>query len=473
VKAVESSWFYWAAGLAVGLPVVLIGLTEWQQMLLRRQSYLAGPVNLLRSYLVPLGALLLLLTEVVEVPAQITSVRMLATVFGFVVLLLSLSGLNATLFKTAPQGSWRQRVPTIFLDVARFLLIGIGLTLIFSYVWGVRIGGLFTALGVTSVVIGLMLQNSVGQIVSGLFMLFEQPFRIGDWLDTPAARGRIVEANWRAVHIQTGRGLQITPNSVLAGTSFTNLSRPPGGHQLTITVRFSVVDPPDQVCALLSRIAHALPQRKADVTPQSVAVGGAEYHVTVGLDSPGSDGDAQSTFLRWIWYAARRERLHLNGARDDFSTTERVEEALRAVVAPALRLDATDQEALGKHTRLVRYGADEIVEAAGRVPAKMTFLVAGRVRLMAVTDDGSNRPVGTLEEGAFLGLTALTRQPNFADAYAVNEVTVLEIDRDHLVELVMRKPLLLRDFGRAIDERRAKAAQAAEVQKPVARERTS
>jgi small-conductance mechanosensitive channel len=39
---------------------------------------------------------------------------------------------------------------------------------------------LFTALGVTSVVIGLMLQNSVGQIVSGLFMLFEQPFRIDD-----------------------------------------------------------------------------------------------------------------------------------------------------------------------------------------------------------------------------------------------------------------------------------------------------
>ena len=59
------------------------------------------------------------------------------------------------------------------------------------------------------VVIGLMLQNSVGQIVSGLFMLFEQPFRIGDWLDTPVARGRIVEANWRAVHIQTGHGLQM------------------------------------------------------------------------------------------------------------------------------------------------------------------------------------------------------------------------------------------------------------------------
>ena len=459
MKAVDS-WFYWAAGLAVGLPIILIGLTEWHQSLLRKHSHLAGPVNLLRSYLVPLGALLLLLIKVAQVPPEITSVRVLATVFGFVVLLLLLSGLNATLFQGAPQGSWRQRVPTIFLDVTRFLLIGVGLTLIFSYVWGVRVGGLFAALGVTSVVIGLMLQNSVGQIVSGLFMLFEQPFRIGDWLDTPAARGRIVEANWRAVHIQTGRGLQITPNSVLATTSFTNLSRPPGGHQLALTTTFSVADPPDQVCALLSRVAGALPQRKTDVLPNSVAAGDAEYRVTVGLRSPADDAAAQATFLRWIWYAARREGLHLDGVEDDFSTSERVEKALRAVVAPALRLNHADQQELAAHARIVRYGADEIVEHAGRVPAKTTFLIAGSVRLTTIADDGSIISVGTLEKGSFLGLTALTRQPSFADAYAMEEVTALEVERDDLVHLVMRKPLLLQDFGRAIDERRAKVKQA-------------
>src|SRR6202012_2365315 len=111
---------------------------------------------------------------------------------------------------------------TIFRDVTRFLLIAVGLALIFSYVWGVRVGGLFTALGVTSVVIGLMLQNSVGQIVSGLFMLFEQPFRIGDWLDTPAARRRVVEGDCCAGQITHRHGLQITPNPVLAATSFTN-----------------------------------------------------------------------------------------------------------------------------------------------------------------------------------------------------------------------------------------------------------
>jgi len=454
VKFVDAAWFYWAVGLTVGLPFTLIALTELHHALARRQSALARPVNLLRSYLVPLTALLLLLVKVAQVPERLNSVRMLATVFGFLVLVLLLSGLNATLFESAPQGSWRARVPTIFRDVTRLLLIAVGLALILSYVWGVRIGGLFTALGVGSVVIGLMLQNSVGQIVSGLFMLFEQPFRIGDWLDTPTARGRIVEANWRAVHIQTDRGLQITPNSVLAATSFTNLSRPPGAHQLEITTIFSPDDPPDRVRHLLSRIAGTLPQCKADSTPTAVAAGSGEYRVTIGLKSPADDGAARATFLRWIWYAARREGLHLDGADDDFSTPARVQIAMRTVVAPALRLSHTDQQSLTSHAKIVRYGTDEVVQFAGKVPTAMTFLITGCVRLTTTAEDGSVLSLSVLEEGSFLGLTTLTRQPSLSTAYALEEVTALEIDREHIEDVVMRSPLLLQELGRIIEDRR-------------------
>lgn len=454
MKFLDAGWFYWAVGLTVGLPVTLICLTELHHALRRRQSALARPVNLLRSYLVPLTALLLLLIEVAQVPAQLNTVRVLATVFGFLVLVLVLSGLNATLFEGAPQGTWRARVPTIFRDVLRLLLIAIGLALIFSYIWGVRVGGLFTALGVTSVVIGLMLQNSVGQIVSGLFMLFEQPFRIGDWLDTSAARGRVVEANWRAVHIQTDRGLLITPNSVLAATSFTNLSRPPGVHQVAITTTFSATDPPDRVRHMLVRVAGTLPQCKPDTTPTAVAVGSGEYRVTIGLKSPAEDGAARSTFLRWIWYAARREGLHLDGADDDFCTPARVQMAMRTVVAPALRLSLTDQQSLIPHAKIVRYGADEVVQFAGEVPTAMSFLIEGSVRLTTTTDDGSVLSLSVLEEGSFLGLTTLTRQPNLATAYALEEVTAMEIDREHIEDLVMRSPLLLQELGRILEDRR-------------------
>jgi small-conductance mechanosensitive channel len=455
-----SSWFYWAVGVAVGLPVGLILLTEWQHSLARRKSFLAGPISLLRNYLLPLGALLLLLIKATEIPTRETPVKVIATLFGFVVLVLLLSGVNATLFQAAPEGTWRKRIPAIFVDVARFLLISVGLAIIFSYIWGAHVRGLFTALGITSIVIGLTLQNSVGQIISGLLMLFEQPFRLGDWIQTSTARGRVVEVNWRAVHIDTGTGLQITPNSVLAVASFTNLSRPPGTYKIKVPTVFSEDDPPDRVCAVLSRVAAELPQLKSDSTPKSVPLGGLNYQTSIPLQSPADDSVAKATFLRWVWYASRRDGLHLDEAEDEFGTPELVEDAVRTVVAPMLRLSPTDQQHLTPHASVVRFGADEIIEHIGDVPSRMTFIVSGRVRVTAPSDDGSMVPITTLDAGSFLGQTALTRQPVLADAQALGEVTALQIRREHIEDVLQAKPLLLQELGRLIEERRSHVKQA-------------
>jgi small-conductance mechanosensitive channel len=454
-----SSWFYWAVGVAVGLPVGLILLTEWQHSLARRKSFLARPISLLRNYLLPLGALLLLLIKATEIPTRETPVKFVATLFGFVVLVLLLSGVNATLFQAAPEGTWRKRIPAIFVDVARFLLISVGLAIIFSYIWGAHVRGLFTALGITSIVIGLTLQNSVGQIISGLLMLFEQPFRLGDWIQTSTARGRVIEVNWRAVHIDTGSGLQITPNSVLAVASFTNLSRPPGTYKIKVPTVFSEDDPPDRVCAMLSRVAAELPQLKPDSAPTSVPLGGLNYRTSIPLQSPADDSAAKATFLRWIWYASRRDGLHLDEAEDEFGTPELVEDAVRTVVAPMLRLSPTDQQHLTPHASVVRFGADEIIEHVGDVPSRMTFIVSGRVRVSAPSDDGSMVPITTLDEGSFLGQTALTRQPVLADAQALGEVTALQIRREHIEDMLQAKPLLLQELGRLIEERRSHVKQ--------------
>lgn len=459
----SSSWFYWAVGVALGLPIGLVALTEWQHALRRRESFLVRPVTLLRNYLLPLGALLVLLTEVKQLPAGTTSVRMVATLFAFVVLVLLLSGVNATLFKGAPAGTWRQRVPTIFVDVGRFLVIAIGLALIFSNIWGANVRGLFTALGVTSIVIGLTLQNSVGQIISGLLMLFEQPFQLGDWLETPAARGRVVEVNWRAVHLETSSGLQITPNSVLAGASFTNLSRPLSKHRLTVTTTFSLDDPPNRVCEMLTRVAADLPQRRVGATVSASPSGGLEYRTTVPLASPADDVAAKKLFLEWIWYAARRDGLHLNEAGDEYSTPERVADAIHRVVAPTLRLSGEDQTELIPNAMLERYGAGEVIQRSGEVPDRMSFIVSGRVRVTGEADDGTQIAISTLDEGGFLGQSTLTRQPVIGSAHAVDEVTVVQVERDYVEKMVQRNPLLLQEFGRAIEDRRASARKALTV----------
>ena len=109
---------------------------------------------------------------------------------------------------------------------------------------------------------------------------------------------------------------------------------------------------------------------------------------------------------------------------------------------------------VARYATVARFGADEILLHSGEVPTAMAFLVAGRVRLTATVEGGSLISVGTLEEGAFLGQTALTgsrcspgRMPSTRSPCCKSTA--------HMEELVLRKPLLLQEIGRAIEDRRA------------------
>lgn len=462
----ESSWFYWAVGIALGFPLTLILLTEWQHALRRRDSALLRPVSMLRNFLVPLAAVLLTMIGASEMPANSVPVRVVGTAVAIVVLLLILAGIKASVFSNAPEGSWRGRLPAIFLDVIRFALIAVGTGMILAYIWGAHVGGLFTALGITSIVIGLTLQNSVGQIISGLLMLFEQPFRIGDWIETDKARGRVIEVNWRAVHVQTTGGVQVIPNSVLAGAAFTNVSRPKGHQAVRVTSVFAVEDRPDQVCAMLVRVASQLPELHPDQKPSAFPIGAMKYRTKIPLRSPGDDGDAEATFLRWIWYAARREGLHLDEAEDFFSEPELVADAIRTTVAPILHLSAEQQKAMMRHASIQRFGAGELMIEHGSVPDAMSFILSGTVLLTAQSVDGTRAEAGTLERGSFIGQTTLIRQEVNGSSYALDEVTVVRVQREAIEKVLHSNQALLVEFSRAIDERRARMHQALEDAAP-------
>lgn len=465
-SVLTAPWFYWAIGIAVGLPLALIVLTEWQHTLRRRGSTLLGPVTLLRNFLVPLAALLMAMIGAVQIPAKSTPVRVVGTLAAIALLVLLLSGIRNSLFASAPQNSWRRRVPSIFIDVIRFGLIAIGGGLIFAYIWGANVGGLFTALGIGSIVIGLTLQKSVGQIISGLLMLFEQPFRLGDFIETSTEKGRVIEVNWRAVHIDTGSGIRITPNSVLAGESFLNLSRPAGDRIITVPTVFAVEDRPDQVCAVLDSVASQLPQLRIDASPSSGHLGAMRYSTDIPLRSANDDFAAKTTFLRWLWYAARRAGLHLDEADDGFDDPGELAHAIRTVVAPTLRLTPEQQHDMAQHAAVERYGAGEMLHENGSIPEAVRFIVSGTVLMTADSEDGSRTEVATFEEGSFLGASTLIRHPATGSAFAVDEVTVVRVSRDAIEKVVQRNPVLLQEFGRSIDEHRSAVLRALAESEP-------
>ena len=377
----DQPWFGWALAVVIGFPVLLVILTEWHTALVRRGSALAKPISLLRNYVLPAGALLILLTQAGDVSAQATPVRIIATVFGFVVLLMLLAAINAALFTNAERGTWQQRIPSIFVDIVRLVLIIAGLAVLFSFVWDADVAGLFTALGVTSIVLGLALQNAVGSVISGLLLLFEQPFQLGDWLQTPTARGRVVEVNWRAVHIDTGNGIQIMPNAALASASFTNLSRPSGAHAVTIASTFALQDRPDEVLALLARVAGDLPAGAGRHHPVGDAdrAEDLQHHGQGRQPGRGRRGDRDAATLDLVrgpsgGTASGRGRRQLQRSR-----TARI-------VRPGGRADpATDEADIDRPGQPVRASSAMRQARSSRKPAlvpdSMRLIIAGRANL--------------------------------------------------------------------------------------------
>jgi len=450
------SWFWPALTVIIGLPVVLLVLGELHTSMVRSGNPGARIVLITRNILAPLGAVLILFTQIPQSGGPNTGftwAKLVATAFGFVVILVLLGGLNLAVFVTAKQGTWRNRIPSIFVEIARVLLVLVCAAVLFGWVWGADIGGFFTALGVGSIVIGLALQNAVGSLLSGLFLVFEQPFELGDYLVTPSGKGRVVVMNWRATHIDSANGIIIIPNSNLAGESFTNLSRATDPWETSTDVRFATDDPPQEVIDLMVAVASDLPNVHPDGQPYAIPIGKSWYEVNIPLTAPGKSYMTLAAFRTRLWYAARRNGLHMDrDLTDNYATAERTKHMLTRV-APYLYLTPEDVETYQHHVRLERYGDGERVQKIGTVPDGLRIIVSGVVQLSVPGPAGAQYPIVQLKKDDLLGLTALTRQTVGVNAVVVDELAVLFLPVALVDTLVKTRPALARDIGLAIDHR--------------------
>lgn len=454
-------WFWPAALVIVGLPLALLILSELHGTLVRRGSTFAKPVALLRNWVLPACAVYLLINQLESSDVDATWSKISATVFGFLIMLLLLSGANSALFGEARSGSWRERLPGIFIDLGRLILIILGIGLLLSWVWGANIGGLVTAVGVTSVVIGLAVQSAVGPIISGLLLLFEQPFRIGDWIDTEFGKGRVVEVNWRAAHIDTFNGIRIVPNAALAEEAFINLSRTTAPFfRAKTTLTFATDDPPGVVKATLLAVADALPAKLAGESAAVIPLGDGRYQVAVPIASPADEFDTNTMLLHRAWYAGQRAGLRLDWVNP------RSEEKLAYVAEQIQRIGATlglGDEAITTMlggARLLPFAEGETIQSANSIPNSMGFITQGAVGMYVYTEDGRRLPLRELSVGEYIGGTSLTRQRMITELVALTDTTIVAVSREAMNTIAQQDHRISRQIGDAVELRRRTAREA-------------
>jgi small-conductance mechanosensitive channel len=101
---------------------------------------------------------------------------------------------------------------------------------------GVDIGALVAALGLTSLAIGLALKDTIENAITGVLLLIQRPFKVGDVIQVGSVTGTVVDVAIRTTRLRSADGLHVLiPNRHVYDAVITNWSFYPT-RRVTMTI---------------------------------------------------------------------------------------------------------------------------------------------------------------------------------------------------------------------------------------------
>jgi len=112
-----------------------------------------------------------------------------------------------------------------FSKVLRFLIIALAFVVIASN-WGYDVNGFIAGLGLGGLAFALAAKDLLANIFSGIVIITDKPFSIGDWIKTNEVEGTIIDINFRSTKIRTFEHALVTvPNSNLVNAPIVNYTK--------------------------------------------------------------------------------------------------------------------------------------------------------------------------------------------------------------------------------------------------------
>jgi small-conductance mechanosensitive channel/CRP-like cAMP-binding protein len=359
-------------------------------------------------------------------------------------------------------------VRNIFSIIAFTALFFLIFTLIFP---DANLGAVFTTSAIFGVILGLALQDTLGNFFAGISLQADRPFQVGDVI-TVAERhtGVVEEITWRAVKIRTFQNhVVLISNSTAAKEPIEVCPRENLNARL---VFFNTVftDSPAKTIHVVREAVREADNVSPKVAPivrvRDIGDSAMEYEVKYWLIDYAKYNDTDALVRQRIWYAFRRAGLTFAYPTRTL-LVERMSRSMPADVdgggAIVERLAAVDIFAplSAEETAMLARAATSHVFAPGETviragdPGSSMFVVHnGRVSVQ-VSENGRSRTVATLSEGAFFGEMALfTGEPRTANIVAIEETEVLEIGHAAMKQVFDTNPDLVESLSYIIAERR-------------------
>ena len=148
--------------------------------------------------------------------------RIISTILVFFVtfFLLKISKMSIDSIGKKPGSIYRRRrtLAKLTLSILRYLGWIIALIIVLA-IWGVNIGPALAGLGILGLVIGLGAQKFINDLISGLFIIFEQHYDVGDIIESNGFKGEVIDIGLKTTRIKNWKGeVKILANGSISDT---------------------------------------------------------------------------------------------------------------------------------------------------------------------------------------------------------------------------------------------------------------
>ena len=318
------------------------------------------------------------------------------------------------------------------------------------------LAGLFTGSAMVSIIIGLALQETLGNLFAGIAMQVSRPYMLGHWIKVANYEGVVVRADWRSVTIRTKRDDYVAiPHSMLAKMEIQNFSTPTTLHAREITVGVHYRHPPDQVKAVLFQCATAAtgvePQPEPLVRVLEFQDSAILYMIRFWITDFEEYGEIESAVRRNIWYQFQRAGLQIpSPIRDIYHHPERqpvdMSEANVALLGGLdlfQNLPEDQLRELAVRLKTLAFARGEIICRQGDTDATFYVIKTGRVEITIRGTDGLVVLTKVLIPGEFFGEFALlTGEPRTATVKAAEPADLLAIGKEDMRCMLAAHPQL-------------------------------
>lgn len=379
--------------------------------------------------------------------------------------------LTQLLFETFLRSASQTEIASLLKTVLSIVVYIVAFFVIFQSQYPqIELAPLFTGSAILGIVVGLALQDTLGNLFAGLALQVDHPFEVGDVVViSNRGQGVVESVSWRGVRLRTFQNKLLVISNAVLGKEVIEVA--PQNNLNARLVMFNTIyaGSPAKTAQVVREAIRQVDNVSSRMRPviriRDFGESSLDWEIKYWPENYAKFNDTDATIRQRIWYAFQREGIHfafptrtiytaaepepLSAEEQISSTTEYLDHV--PIFAP-LSDDETTQLARSSIRRV--YAPGEMIVRKGQEGNSMFVIIRGSVKVQ-LPESGGSRTINQLGPNDFFGeMSLLTGEPRSANVVAEEETDVMQIRKAAVKPIFEANPELLETISAIVEERR-------------------